>query len=66
MRIQILLLQLILVLMELCLHLEAQMVYGWLFFFAENVFEFSKFSRIWDTRSGQCLRTLLGDDNPPL
>lgn len=28
---------------------------------------FSKiFSRIWDTASGQCLKTLIDDDNPPV
>lgn len=24
------------------------------------------FSRIWDTASGQCLKTLIDDDNPPV
>lgn len=25
-----------------------------------------RFSRIWDTASGQCLKTLIDDDNPPV
>jgi len=27
---------------------------------------FLPFSRIWDTASGQCLKTLIDDDNPPV
>ena len=26
----------------------------------------SCYSRIWDTASGQCLKTLIDDDNPPV
>lgn len=26
----------------------------------------SVYSRIWDTASGQCLKTLIDDDNPPV
>jgi len=29
-------------------------------------FVFTYFSRIWDTASGQCLKTLIDDDNPPV
>lgn len=29
-----------------------------------NIFIY--FSRIWDTASGQCLKTLIDDDNPPV
>lgn len=28
--------------------------------------ELCHFSRIWDTASGQCLKTLIDDDNPPV
>lgn len=28
--------------------------------------EFSAYSRIWDTGSGQCLKTLIDQDNPPV
>ena len=34
----------------------------------QNLFSFINlfFSRIWDTASGQCLKTLIDDDNPPV
>lgn len=36
-----------------------------IFFKLENPY-FLHFSRIWDTASGQCLKTLIDNDNPPV
>ena len=36
-------------------------------FLKKSLFKyFFIFSRIWDTTSGQCLKTLIDDDNPPV
>lgn len=37
-----------------------------LFNFTVYLFNIYFFSRIWDTASGQCLKTLIDDDNPPV
>ena len=31
-----------------------------------NIAALTCYSRIWDTASGQCLKTLIDDDNPPV